>query len=251
VSSRKMRKKCFTCGKLLLDKNISGFCNLHRDRNGENNPFYGKRHKTETIERMKEKTRNASKNLWRNKEYRDKVILGMSKPRSLKFKAEQSIRVAEWYKNNPNQRTLRSVNMKNSWENNLITKSKNVSANKSKIQREFFKALVARCSEIVDDYVVRINKKWMFPDILFKKYGVIIEFFGDYWHANPCIYEAKTIVRHRLTAEKIWKKDEQRIRALQKEGYFVCVVWEKDYKDDKLFVLSKFDNLFNWEGCSF
>lgn len=38
----RLNKLCPVCGKRLSDKNKSGYCNIHRDRTGENNPFFRK-----------------------------------------------------------------------------------------------------------------------------------------------------------------------------------------------------------------
>lgn len=61
----------------------------------------------------------------------------------------------------------------------------------------------------------------------------IIEFNGDYWHANPKIYKKDYINKTlNLTAYEIWKKDEKRKKYIQKQGYQLYVVWESDYKND-------------------
>ena len=48
-------KKCKICGKILSDRNKSGYCISHLPRSGANNPFFGKKHKKEVIEKMKKK----------------------------------------------------------------------------------------------------------------------------------------------------------------------------------------------------
>jgi len=68
------KKYCKICGKELNRHNKTGYCVKHLPRNGENNPFFGKTHKKDTIESMKKKCSEASKKLWENKEYRNKVI---------------------------------------------------------------------------------------------------------------------------------------------------------------------------------
>ena len=60
----------------------------------------------------------------------------------------------------------------------------------------------------------------------------IIEFNGDFWHANPILYEKSDIVRKNpiQTADEIWENDARRIQSLEKLGYQVKVVWEHDYR---------------------
>lgn len=66
---------------------------------------------------------------------------------------------------------------------------------------------------------------------------VILEVHGDYWHANPCHYEATDFVyfseqvMRKLTANEIWQKDEERFDFYRKHGWNVCVVWESEIKD--------------------
>jgi hypothetical protein len=65
-------------------------------------------------------------------------------------------------------------------------------------------------------------------------YGLkVIEYNGDYWHANPAIYEAENIVkfRHKTAAAKtIWKRDTKRLEFIRSMGYAVKIIWESDFK---------------------
>ena len=66
--------------------------------------------------------------------------------------------------------------------------------------------------------------------------GHIIEFNGDFWHANPRYYaENDKLPRPGLKkslAKDIWKRDAFRKNALEHLGYKVMVVWETDYYND-------------------
>lgn len=66
--------------------------------------------------------------------------------------------------------------------------------------------------------------------------GHIIEFNGDFWHANPKYYaESDKLPRPGLKkslAKDIWKHDAFRKNALEHLGYKVMVVWETDYYND-------------------
>lgn len=70
------------------------------------------------------------------------------------------------------------------------------------------------------------------------KYGnCIIEFYGDFWHANPLLYESSSILRHPMNhrrAEEIWEHDELRTNWLRDKGYFVLTIWESDFIVDKI-----------------
>ncbi len=59
---------------------------------------------------------------------------------------------------------------------------------------------------------------------------IVVEMFGDYYHANPKLYKAGTLIRlgpgKNWRASDIWRRDKERIRTLKKLGYSVIVVWE-------------------------
>lgn len=69
--------------------------------------------------------------------------------------------------------------------------------------------------------------------------GKIIEFNGDYWHANPKFYLNDEIVYKNMKASEIHEKDQHRYNELGKLGYKVKVVWENDYYNDKDKVLQE------------
>ena len=61
----------------------------------------------------------------------------------------------------------------------------------------------------------------------------VIEYNGDYWHANPALHEEKTVIKFRhkiMTAESIWERDAKRLDFIKAKGYEVKVVWEADFK---------------------
>jgi len=60
----------------------------------------------------------------------------------------------------------------------------------------------------------------------------IIEFNGDYWHANPLIYSADDHIRGKC-ARDIWASDKHEIEIAQNAGFSVKVVWEHDYLNNK------------------
>lgn len=65
----------------------------------------------------------------------------------------------------------------------------------------------------------------------------VIEFYGDFWHANPLYYLAEDIVKIPATngvfAKDIWSKDRIRIDTLKNLGYDVLIIWETDWRQRK------------------
>jgi len=76
-------------------------------------------------------------------------------------------------------------------------------------------------------YVKTHDRKVIQPDCLIENIKLAIEFYGDYWHKNPKIYEGKAAV----------ERNEEDIRRalILKEQHSIdtIVVWENDYKTNK------------------
>ncbi len=229
---------CKVCGKEICCLNKSKCCTHCRDRTGTNNPFYNKNHSENTIKILKEKNRKNTKKLWLDENYRNKVIKRMSKPRSEKFKKEQSERITKWYTRNPDQRLIRSKNMKDSWKNGKIV-SNNFSCNKSNLEKKLYKILLEIDKDLISEHTLyTTDNKYFFPDIINLEKKIIIEFFGDYWHCNPKKYNKHDEIHIGLSAEKVWDNDKQRILSLEKMGYTVYIIWEEDFKNNKTKVLN-------------
>ncbi|MCK5017335.1 MAG: hypothetical protein KAS32_09695, partial [Candidatus Peribacteraceae bacterium] len=63
------------------------------------------------------------------------------------------------------------------------------------------------------------------------KTNTVYEFLGDFWHGNPEIYNAGQI---NPTNKKLFGKLHQetfdRFRLLEKAGFKVVYIWEKDFR---------------------
>lgn len=56
---------------------------------------------------------------------------------------------------------------------------------------------------------------------------ILIEVNGDYWHANPKIYDENHSVRG-LTSKQIWERDKKHIERAVKDNYIVISIWEDE-----------------------
>lgn len=86
--------------------------------------------------------------------------------------------------------------------------------------------------------------KYVFFDFFDETTGRIIEFNGDYWHANPLVYESDSIIhmpaKTTKLAKDIWQWDEARNKAIESEyGYKVLVIWQKDWLENPDEVLQR------------
>ena len=58
----------------------------------------------------------------------------------------------------------------------------------------------------------------------------IIEFNGDFWHANPNKYDADDHIRDGMLAKDIWEKDAIKKRVAEAEDFEIFVVWENEFR---------------------
>lgn len=92
------------------------------------------------------------------------------------------------------------------------------------------------CEQPINLYFDDGTCRVCYPDYLL--HTKIIEFNGDYWHANPKYYSPDEIMGFTMRqntkycgnlAKDIWNYDKKKKDALEKIGYKVKVVWESDY----------------------
>ena len=55
-----------------------------------------------------------------------------------------------------------------------------------------------------------------------------IEFNGDYFHANPSLYNGTDKIKNK-TADHIWSKDKRKLAHFTSQGISIVVVWEYDW----------------------
>jgi G:T-mismatch repair DNA endonuclease (very short patch repair protein) len=249
-SNEKIKQCCADCNskieRICSTKNIDKifnkvfYCNKCKYK-GERNPFFGKTFKPETLERIKLKNSETFKRKWKDSEYREKVIKAISKPRRQGFKQEQSIRITKWFEDNPEQRNIRSKSMHQAWEDGRIVFHSS-SRNRSKFELELKEKLIEILSNNkIINKTIRIDGKWYYPDIIIDD-KIIIEFYGDYWHANPKIFKSDDFAGKNTLVSIIWENDKNRIKKLESAGYKVIIVWQYDYLENKNEVIQNIKN---------
>src|ERR1035437_443956 len=154
------------------------------------------------------------KDLWKDKDYRKKII-------------------------NSYDSIKRSNNLKKRWsekESQIIFlnshNNKNYICNGIKMNSiEFLIAQVLNELEIKWVYEKSFfkNNKSYFPDFYLFDYNIVIECYGDYWHANPEIYnENDKKWKRKKSASDIWKADEDRKKFYEELGIDFCFFWEHE-----------------------
>jgi len=100
-------------------------------------------------------------------------------------------------------------------------------------------------------FYLKNNNKRFFYDICIYNSKIIIEFNGDYWHANPELYKPDDVIKYpwgETKAKDIWQEDNFKQSVAKNRGYKIILIWEKEIKhltSDELefLVLAKIKNI--------
>ena len=116
----------------------------------------------------------------------------------------------------------------------------------SKSEKELFVTLQLEFPEITDQWALCRNvseekKKFYLYDMRLN--NKIIEYNGDFWHANPNLYDQSfTCPYTNRTFDEIHERDNDKVNTAIRNGYVVLVVWESDYNLDKQGTIEKCKN---------
>jgi len=113
--------------------------------------------------------------------------------------------------------------------------------NMSRAEKEILKFLID--NNINAEKQFKIDGVTYIYDIYVPTKKMIIEYNGDYWHANPKIYASDWFNKSKkLYANEIWDRDKTKKLLAEECGYDFLVVWENEYKKDKDKVLNNILN---------
>jgi len=106
----------------------------------------------------------------------------------------------------------------------------------SKAEKEIADFLKENKIEFVPQYQIQ-GISYIY-DFYIPKLNLIIEYQGDYWHANPMKYNSGSLIKIKNVGETlvddIWKKDKKKFDLAVEKGYVVNYIWESDYKKSNL-----------------
>lgn len=131
---------------------------------------------------------------------------------------------------------------------NEYLKTSNIKAPVSNISQELFNSLYFRLKDDFEQiYYADLNQEWIlrekggnaiFLDFFVRDIGKVIEFNGDYWHANPEMYKNVKFINYpgnkQQLVSEIWEKDKKRLDKIKKMPYTkgVLIIWEFEYLND-------------------
>lgn len=78
-----------------------------------------------------------------------------------------------------------------------------------------------------------------YVDFLLPDHKLVIETYGDFWHANPKKYSADCVLNFpngKITAKEKWDYDKKREQFIIDSGYSIIVLWEHDINHDVLYI---------------
>jgi G:T-mismatch repair DNA endonuclease (very short patch repair protein) len=104
-------------------------------------------------------------------------------------------------------------------------------------EKDLLKRIEAHFPDAVGQFMIkRTDHQGRFYLFDIKCGDKIIEYNGDYWHANPAKYpDDMKFYRggSYITAKQIHERDTQKLDCAREAGFEVFVVWESDFKENK------------------
>ena len=202
------RNKSGICGMKNKRHTLNTRKDMSESRKGKENSFYGKSHSDKTKKHIRQTLQgvNCRKTPISEKERKatTKRVKAFWRNMSKDEKKEQLRGLANWRSNGRLSKIHQKVKLS---------------------MRE--KGIFGFLSE------EHINGLWIDeynPDL-----KIAIEVNGDYWHANPRMYNKNYYNKKiKMTASQIWEKDDNRISALEDLNIKVFVIWEYQTKDENL-----------------
>ena len=215
----------FYLNRNLKKKNVCKKCSLKK-QTGSANPFFNKKHSDESVNKISAsrtgKYCGLDNHMVKNPIYK-KII-------SEKIKTK--------WKSGSMEKTRKKLSelMKE-----RISSGKLKGYNRSKAEDELINLLKVKNIEVTPNYLL----EGKIFDLYIKKFNLLIEYNGDYWHCNPKKYD-ENYYNHKKskTAKEIWEYDKNKLYIAKNNGYNCEVIWESDYKKNKdiiINILKKYD----------
>ena len=76
--------------------------------------------------------------------------------------------------------------------------------------------------------VFNFEKNCYLPDFSVESSKLIIECYGDFWHANPKYFKPNDTTHKTRTATHIWEYDKRKKEVFENDGYKYLYFWEND-----------------------
>lgn len=201
--------------KIANKKNKEYLHKLSQSFSGEKNPFYGKKHSKQAIQNIKQK----------NAIYRESLSAEDKEKISKKLSQSQK----QLYDKNP--------------QDYILKRSKAGKITATKINKYKINSIEQIVSDKLKafglnlEYSVILDYKQF--DFGSKKYKILLEVQGDYWHGNPKIYKK---IQLNETQKRNIQRDKEKIKFAEKHEIKLYHIWESDIKSNNFSILEDIRN---------
>ncbi len=104
----------------------------------------------------------------------------------------------------------------------------------SSLEKKVERGLISIGIQYQVQFLINFSNCYRYYDFFLPGNNLLIEVFGDYYHANPKIYKADDLLLSRSngkTAKELWKANNKRLLLAKNAGYKTAVIWESDLKE--------------------
>jgi len=186
------------------------------------------------------------KEYWMNKGYTEEEAIKIISKKQATFSLEKCIE-----KYGKQEGIKKWEERQKKWKYKVFNDTTHISRGYSKISEEFIGSLLDVLNKMGypnSDILHGKNEKFIRTkegnvykyDLVFSNLKKIIEFNGDFWHANPNLFESNYLNKPKnMTAKEIWEYDAEKKKTAESHGYTVFTLWEGDYRQDKTMAIKK------------
>jgi hypothetical protein len=265
-SSAEVEVKCNKCGNLNKLKTLYGGKHSPLNRThicfscrstGDKNPFYGKSHTKEFKDKLSKDRKGLyaghknpmyGKNAWKN--LSEEKILSLKQNLSTKFSKDKN----PFYGKTHSEKTKKTLSIKTK---EYFKNNKELCLSRFRKGFENRKFKMTSIERIIKDTLNNLNVTNKYNKILHQQYqydflindNILLEVQGDYWHANPLIYDVENNnpTKKPLNERQKFKINQDKLKNefAIKYGYKIFYIWETEINNKDFSVLDKIKDYIN------
>ena len=135
------------------------------------------------------------------------------------------------------------------WVKKMFNENTCMATGRSMIADKFIEELIKDIDNenITNQFLYGKNEKFIYDNLekSGKRYDLcynkkIIEFYGDFWHSNPKIFEATELHKiKKIKCSEIWQFDKRKVESAMEHNYEVLIIWESEYINNQEEIIKK------------
>ena len=131
----------------------------------------------------------------------------------------------------------------------ILKKWRNSQGPTSKLENKIYRYLDEIGISVISHF--KFDDYYHSYDFLISGTNIIIEVNGDFWHANPDLYNENDVLnfpKNKVIAKDLWERDLINNKYAESKGFNVITIWEKDIntkskEDIQIFITDSINNL--------